>query len=390
MFASNLVYDRNSRSIRKKWEVITLNKQLKTPFYLIIFLMLFLTELNAQSDSDTTGTSGITFFGYPYLFYTPETNLAFGAGGMMYFRTSDKTDLNLSSVLLSGYYTINNQYNLTLSPEFYFAQNKYIIRGKFSFGKFLDKFYGYGSNTEEIPNPDYFTQDFGINLNFQADVSERFEIGAIYDFLYTNIIDKKSNPFLLNESVLGSNGGISSGLGIKFVWDSRDYIYLPTNGGYYMFSVIYYVKPLGSDFEFNDYLLDLRRYFKITEGHLITVQIYGNFTGGNPPFYEMPRLGGSVTMRGYYEGRYRDRYFVTAQSEYKTWLVRKWKLFIVLFGGLGDVAYNFSDFTLREFKFSYGFGLRYIFDEKERLTVRADFAFGKNSSGVYFAIQEAF
>jgi outer membrane protein assembly factor BamA len=157
-----------------------------------------------------------------------------------------------------------------------------------------------------------------------------------------------------------------------------------------MFSVIYYVKPLGSDFEFNDYLLDLRRYFKITEGHLITVQIYGNFTGGNPPFYEMPRLGGSVTMRGYYEGRYRDRYFVTAQSEYKTWLVRKWKLFIVLFGGLGDVAYNFSDFTLREFKFSYGFGLRYIFDEKERLTVRADFAFGKNSSGVYFAIQEAF
>ncbi len=374
-----------------KWEATILNKLLKNCcFYAIIFLMFLLPEINAQSGVDTTETSGITFFGYPYLFYTPETNLAFGAGGMMYFRTSNIPDLNLSSVLLSGYYTINNQYNLTLSPELYFSHNKYIARSKFSFGKFLDKFYGYGSNTEEIPNPDYFTQDFGINFNFQADVSDKFEIGAIYDFLYTNIIDKKSNPFLLNDDVLGSNGGISSGLGIKFVWDSRNYVYLPTSGGYYMFSVVYYVKTLGSDYEFNDYLLDLRRYFKITEGHLITVQLYGNFTGGNPPFYEMPRLGGSVTMRGYYEGRYRDRYFVTAQVEYKAWLIKKWKLGAVLFGGLGDVAYKFSDFEIREFKFSYGLGLRYVFDEKERLTVRADFAFGKNTSGVYFAIQEAF
>ncbi|NOX66282.1 MAG: BamA/TamA family outer membrane protein [Chlorobi bacterium] len=353
-------------------------------------MIFFISELNAQSDSDTTGTSGITFFGYPYLFYTPETNLAFGAGGMMYFRTAKQSDLNLSNILLSGYYTINNQYNLTLSPELYFAHNRYIVRGEFSFGKFLDKFYGYGSNAKKISNPDYFTQDFGINLNFQADVSEKFEIGAIYDFLYTSIIDKKSNPFLLNESVLGSNGGISSGLGIKFVWDSRNYVYLPTSGGYYMFSVVYYVKALGSDYEFNNYLLDLRRYFKITEGHIVTVQLYGNFTGGNPPFYEVPRLGGSVTMRGYYEGRYRDRYFVTAQAEYKTWLVKKWKLGVVVFGGLGDVAYNFRDFILRGFKYSYGLGVRYIFDKKERLTVRADFAFGKNTSGVYFAIQEAF
>jgi len=45
---------------------------------------------------------------------------------------------------------------------------------------------------------------------------------------------------------------------------------------------------------------------------------------------------------------------------------------------------------LKEFKYSYGFGFRYIFDKEERLTVRADFGFGKNTSGIYFAMQETF
>ena len=373
------------------WELNNLRKLSGNIFYyLIILLFFFIAEINAQSEEDTTVTNGITFFGYPYLFYTPETNLAFGAGGIMYFRTAREPELNLSSVLLSGYYTINNQYSLTLAPELYFSRNRYIARGEFNFGKFLDKFYGYGSNSEEINNPDYFTQNFGINLNFQADVSEKFEIGAIYDFLYTNVIDKKNNPFLNNNSVLGSEGGISSGLGLKLVWDSRDYVYLPTNGGYYIVSAVYYKKVLGSDFEFNDYLIDLRRYFKITQGHILTFQLYGNFARGFPPFYEMPRLGGDVTMRGYYEGRYRDRNFVATQAEYKTWLVEKWKLGVVLFGGVGDVADELDDLKVKDFKYSYGFGFRYVFDEKERLTVRADFGFGKNTSGVYFAMQEAF
>ena len=129
-------------------------------YFVLIFILFFMTELDAQSEEDTTITYGTTFFGYPYLFYTPETELAFGAGGIMYFRTARKPDLNLSSILLSGYYTINNQYSLTLSPELYFSRNKYIARGTFNFGKFLDKFYGYGSTSEEIANPDYFTQNF--------------------------------------------------------------------------------------------------------------------------------------------------------------------------------------------------------------------------------------
>ena len=371
--------------------VINLYKQIFYSINFILIILLFhVNNLTAQSETDSTKNNAMQVFGYPYAFYTPETNFAIGAGGMIYFRTANILDLNLSSILLSGYYTINDQYSLTLTPELYFASNKYIAQGEFNFGKFLDKFYGYGSNSKEIDNPDYFAQDFGINLNFQADIIDNFEIGAIYDFLYTNIIDKKDNLFLLNDAVLGSNGGISSGIGFILVWDSRDYIFLPTNGGFNRFSMVFYSKVIGSDFEFQHYLFDLRRYYKISDDILLTVQLYGNFSGGDPPFYEMPRLGGSKTMRGYYEGRYRDRNYLTAQAEFKTYLIKKWKLLFVAFGGLGDVGHDLNDFLLKEFKYSYGFGFRYIFDKEERLTVRADFGFGKNTTGVYFAMQETF
>ena len=63
---------------------------------------------------------------------------------------------------------------------------------------------------------------------------------------------------------------------------------------------------------------------------------------------------------------------------------------ILSYGGVGDVANNIDDLILKDYKYSYGFGFRYIFDEKERLTVRADFGFGKNTSGVDFAMQEAY
>ena len=49
---------------------------------------------------DTVGVGGADWFAYPYIFYSPETNLAFGGGGIVYFKLSDRTDAKSSSILL--------------------------------------------------------------------------------------------------------------------------------------------------------------------------------------------------------------------------------------------------------------------------------------------------
>ena len=55
--------------------------------------LLCVATLRAQDTPDTAGIGGVNWFAYPYAFYTPETNLAFGAAGILYFRT-----LNLKNV----------------------------------------------------------------------------------------------------------------------------------------------------------------------------------------------------------------------------------------------------------------------------------------------------
>jgi len=173
------------------------------------------------------------------------------------------------------------------------------------------------------------------------------------------MLDKKSNPYLISEEITGTDGGITSGLGFKFTLDSRDNIFYPSKGGYYQLSAVYYQKIYGSDFIFNNYIIDLRRYLSATEDHIFAFQVYSNFVGGNTPFFKLPALGGSSLMRGYYEGRYRDKYYFTTQAEYRTELFKR--IGLVGFAGVGEVAGSISDYKLSGLKYSFGIGVEKVF-----------------------------
>ena len=352
---------------------------------IFIFLPIFIF---GQPEADSTDLTKVRVFGYPYAFYTPETQLAFGLGGMLYFRTIRDSSIELSNIILSGYYTLNSQYKFTLSPELYLSKTGDYFQGSFVYGRFLDKFYGFGSQSPEIDNPDYLTQEFNAFLYFRKNLNKNLKVGIIYDYFNTTVVDKKENPYLLSNAVVGSDGGVSSGIGLSTTWDSRDFVYISTRGWYYYIGATFYSKAFGSDYDFNEFVFDLREFYRPFGKHVFAFQTFASFARGNPPFYEVPRLGGDITMRGYYEGRYRDRNYLTVQMEYKT--IAYWRIGLVIFGGMGDVAADFDEFKMTNIKFSYGFGFRYVFDAKERLTIRADFGFGKNTSGVYFSMQEAF
>lgn len=99
-------------------------------------------------------------------------------------------------------------------------------------------------------------------------------------------------------------------------------------------------------------------------------------------------MGGSYVMRGYFEGRFRDKSLLVFQAEYRMPLF--WRLGAVGFVGVGNVAEKFSQLDLGNLKSAYGIGLRFLFDRKERIQLRMDIGWGKNSSGFYFSIFEAF
>lgn len=356
------------------------------------FLVLCLVSFGmANSPVDTVIAKKMNWMFYPYVFYTPESNLSFGVGGMLYFRADTSRKIQTSKIILSGNYTLNNQYSFSLVPTIFFpGMERVYLEADFRYQKLISKFYGIGSETREVGDPFYSLN----KLRTYAEFSSRgmplssVNTGIVFEFVNNDVYDAEANPNMQDSTLTGKNGGNILGLGLLILLDNRDNASFPTKNGYYKVLLTFYNKFLGSHFNYNNFVVDLRNFISFGNEHIFATQFYSNITTGNPPFFSLPALGGEKRMRGYFEGRFRDRIFMTGQIEYRK--IVWWRLGLVAFFGVGDVANEWKDFSARTLKFSYGFGLRFVFDEENRINLRMDIGFGKNTSGVYFGLDEAF
>jgi len=77
------------------------------------------------------------------------------------------------------------------------------------------------------------------------------------------------------------------------------------------------------------------------------------------------------------------------QTEYRQYFSKRFGF--VAFAGLGDVGSEITSLKFKEFKYSFGGGLRYLFNKKENVNLRVDIGIGKDgNTGIYFGIEEAF
>ncbi|OFY71574.1 MAG: hypothetical protein A2Y71_04120 [Bacteroidetes bacterium RBG_13_42_15] len=375
-------------------------KRLITITLLILFFSL--PEVFASSGTDSTQalekieiikSRHGRILVFPYVFYTPETALAFGVGGIVTFYTSEYWGLRPSKLSLSGYYSTNEQYKFTLTPQVYLMRNQLFLSMDLIYGYFVERFYSIGNNTPDTGKEEYTADSWGATVTVQLPPliitkSTNNKIGLIFDFLDYRIDSFKDNPYLLNDKLPGRRGGVNSGLGLSWVWDNRDNIFYPAHGMFHQITSIFYFKGISSDYVFNRYKVDLRQYLAVASSHILAIQLFASVIQNSVPFYSLSKLGGQQIMRGYYEGRYRDHNLLAGQVEYR---IHLWHRFgIVAFGGLGEVADKFRDFHLAALKPSAGFGFRFLFSKEEKVNLRADIGFGKNTNGIYFGIEEAF
>jgi outer membrane protein assembly factor BamA len=343
----------------------------------------------STSENDTTNQRGLSFNGYPYAYYTPETQLAFGAGGIFIFYTAADSILLPSKIGFGGFYSTNNQYKVSINPAIYFIRNNLYLQLPVSFGHFVDKFWGIGNDTPETGKENYTLDLFSASFVIQAPpilfAADRSGINFIYE--NAEIVDKMENVLLSGDEVPGSNGGKLFGIGYDLTWETRNNIFFPTSGGYQYIRLVVY--PDFSNFVFYTLELDTRHYGSFSPNHVLAGQFYIAATAGETPFYKLPALGGQQKMRGYFKGRYRDKIYTTFQLEYRQYFW--WRLGFVVFGGVGEVAPDLLSFRFRELKPSYGAGLRFLFNKEQRVNLRVDLGFGEDGNrGIYFGIEEAF
>jgi len=330
----------------------------------------------------------LSLTGYPYIFYSPETQFALGGALIFSMRTDIDPKAKSSNAMLSGYYSEKGSYDLFLNPEVFLSGEKYYVTASIDYYKFVDKFWGIGPNTPDLDSAGYIRKALWTNLECDVSIVGDLKLGLNYDLNYTSSIDRQSNPYLQSGELAGSDGGVSSGAGLVLFMDTRNNAFSPSAGGFYKLSFLNAAPWLGSKFTFTRWILDARQYLRLTGAIVLALQAYGSAVAGTPPFYMLPALGGDNIMRGYYEGRYRDKNYWAAQGEFRVRLTRRWGF--VAFAGAGDVSGDFSGFRLKNVKPSYGLGIRFMLDTDELLNVRADFARGRDTKGLYFNAKEAF
>lgn len=327
----------------------------------------------------------------PIIFYTPETRLAFGAAGSLVFRLAGCDKETRPSAISSVFiYTQEKQFQAQLNTKLYLKNNDYRLELEVKADKYPNKFYGIGGNTLEENEELYTSKSTNLFFSLQKRLAKGFNAGILFHLNRWDIVETEAAGLLSSGLITGSSEGTMSGVGVLVNRDTRDSLYFPVKGDFFTLEARFYPKFLGSTFGFNTFTIDLRKYFPVFSDHVVAFQSLLKVQGGDVPFLHLARMGGQYTMRGYYDGRFRDKNLLVFQAEYRMPIF--WRFGVVGFAGLGNVAPKFSQLTssLDQMKSSYGFGIRFLFDKKEKIWLRFDLAFGEGVSGFYFSIFEAF
>jgi hypothetical protein len=344
-------------------------------------------ELSNPAVSEIKPRSG--FVALPLISYTPETELGLGGFGVHFFRLGDDpASSRTSSVALIGLYSTRDQLIFEVIPELYWNSEKWHIWSKLSYRLYPDRFWGVGDDTPESAKENYTENSPRLQFWLRRLLYSAFYIEGRLDAQYLAVQDTSAQGVLAAKSVLGADGGRTVGFGLTAGWDSRDQALEPRRGALYELSSMAWQRVFGSDYNFWEIALNLRQFIPIGRTHVLAVQLYGQFQGGEVPFYKMALIGGQRLLRGYYEGRYRDKQMIAAQAEYR--LPVWWRFGAVLFAAVGDVSDRLDNFSLDHLKWAVGGGGRVLINSDERLNLRLDLAVGHTTWGIYIGIAEAF
>jgi outer membrane protein assembly factor BamA len=163
-------------------------------------------------------------------------------------------------------------------------------------------------------------------------------------------------------------------------------------GGYYSLTLASYADLEGGTFSFRRTDLHLQQFFPIFDKKrvfAVQARVLASDTANNEsvPFYFQPTIGGSTTLRGFADYRFRDRNALYLNAEYR------WEAFsaldMALFSDWGKVTSRAGDLDFGDLKHAYGIGLR--FNTYKTVFLRLDIGTG-GGEGIryYFKFNKAF
>ncbi|MEQ8927638.1 MAG: BamA/TamA family outer membrane protein [Fulvivirga sp.] len=356
--------------------------------FVVAMCIVFFNDMFGQSADSLETQKNLRIIPLPAIFYTPETRLGYGALTTGIFNLGDKTTTRASNVQVLGAYTLNDQIIFETSHNIFTKNEEWVFNGALNYYDFPIFYYGIGNDTNEDFEEDLEYQVFEFRERVLKKVRNHLFAGL--QVRYTDLYDLDFEPkFLIaDKPLLESQTGKNAAIGFSVVYDNRDNVLNATEGMFLNVASFHHQQAFGSDFTYNRYTVDLRKFWGLTDKSVLAAQFFGEFNSSNVPFREMALMGGDMIMRGYYNGRYRDNQQMALQGEYRYQVLPK--LGFTVFSAMGDVASELSKFDMGDFKWAAGAGLRFMVNKSDRANIRIDYGIGDGVSGFYFAFAEAF
>jgi Omp85 superfamily domain len=360
--------------------------------YCLICLLLILAHtVRAAMPADSAGQKKkLSLTPFPAFFISPENGVGYGALVVPVYNFGRDSLTRNSTGQLMGYYTTKKQSSLQFTYNIFTNRERYVLTGE---AKYFDDaifYYGIG-NHNTLADSSLISYKF---LTFQnrllKQVIKYVFVGGQFQVNQIKEVSFKNPASRLQERPLDErDGSVIAGVGPALLIDNRDNPLNTSRGLYAELGVFFNTRALGSEFNFTRYQLDLRRFIALSSNQVLAFQGVGRLSSGRVPFQGMANLGGKTIMRGFYEGRFRDRQMVALQAEFRQHLFSRFGL--VAFGSLGQVSNQLDNFELDHLKRSAGAGLRVMLNRREKLNIRIDYAIGSDeASGLYFSIGESF
>lgn len=227
----------------------------------------------------------------------------------------------------------------------------------------------------------------------------RGERGELYDLWLQGRYDPdRQDPFTNYIAATGDKtDAFNTSLGLFALYDTRDVTFNATKGFFVKAEAKWYPRLLGNTRRnFGRFTLTFDLYRKLWKGSVLACDLFADCTAGTPSWHMYAKMGGMDRMRGYYEGRYRDKRLVETQVELRQRIYRRHGLAAWLGGGQvwGTEKFRWQN-TL------YSFGCGYRFEFKKGMNIRLDYGWGvygnrnlpwdrKRTSAFLFTASEAF
>jgi len=322
---------------------------------------------------------------FPIIASSPETGLQLGAMLFHFFPVQAPAQ-QASMVDIKAFATTEEQYQVSLSPNIFFHNNRFRLNTAVYYASWTANYYGLGNDAPD-ESEEYQSKSLGATLTLEMKLAESFIVGLLGSFS-TEDISTEAGGRLQTDNVIGATDADYAGVGIRVGYDSRDNINAPHAGGLAAYESTWFTPDVGSDQDFTLQTLDLRYYNLISRDRVLALSAQLKNSHGQVPFRFLPSPDGTLLLRGIENGRYRDNLLLGFQSEYR--FPVRGKFSGTVFAEMAQVANEYRDLKASSFKTSVGAGIRYALNAAQRFNLRADIAWVDDGLGVIIFVREAF